>query len=611
MAAPLLFTPTEGAYMQGFDGALEKNAARRAENRKNLIELSNMMADQGVAMGIDDMAAQARSLLGAGDFLNSTALSSDMVEAIRRTQNQRAALVTEQRRRDQFNADLNESNAIEAEVQKQAESGKSEGEIAAWLMQSYGERGQRVIPRLGALMNRATISGQQSGFNLGANLHSEEEAQSYIKANPSLTPSMREGVLQRARQNVTESEKHVWTIGREFGGTGGFVGDEKDRASIDAMIPGYITNPARRAQLVEKAMKIAISTAQNKLAAEQAAVINKVQTAWGVNAPAEAAGMAAAQQADQDRRGRTAQEQEKGMLSVLSAQDSARDLLVKDKKTPEDVKQRVAAILSERVVGDIDGLVQAVQRKDSAAVDRILARSPSRSSFVERARRVSSFVNNGDKFPSADAAMADIQDIVVDQREIGAAGSAYRKYLDSAGAAANAPVKYEKREVIVTYPINGRVNGTRKEIREVPVGPANMTEQQAVSAKTASDIWAGFVKDASEMLIASQRVLQATGRFDTTPEQAQQAVYDLAIKQATVFVASAGLSGNAARAEVERLVAAIMTNVGVLTGTRRVPTAVENYEENMKRMRSQGGVLSPSNVVPGAVQPSPRLNTPF
>lgn len=612
MAGPaLLITPTQGSFDEGFDGRLEKNEARRKANRDALMELGDKYAAQGVGFGIDEWLKQSQGLLGTYDMLNSTSLPSDMLEAMRKAQNAKAAQTVEERRRAQFKEDFDEANLMEQDVAKQAEAGKGEGEIAAYLTSTYGARAARVVPRINYLMNTSMLRGQTQGQQLGSSLYSEDDAKSYIDSNPGLTPGMKQGVMEKARANQTELEKQAYTVGNDVAATGGFVDNDTMRQAIVARTPLYLKDERLRQKWVDDAMTVARGAAQTKSTSVSRANTANAQNVWGQNAFNVLQAQYAAEAQDEQQRRASAQQAMKDMTAPLAAQDQfvLKGVDANGRKLDPKYGQRLAGYAAEYSISDIGGLVDAIQARDEDRIKKIISISEKRGTVLDRARKLAEFNNNTGRITTFDGAQNAIAPLVTDPEVPQQLGKAYQQLVTAAGGenAVGAGITMEKRvvKVPIIHPQTGQVIQYRDEEQMVPVASGAGGEQQQSNAALAATARERFV-DVSASLINGAASAMET-RYAATPEQANQMVQNFAQRRATAFVSGMGLKGDVANAKIGEITQQIVLRVGPMTtGFTHSETALERHQRAVQTLQQQGGVIGPSNTVPGSVQPSPR-----
>jgi hypothetical protein len=588
MTTPYMAVPTAGDFDRGMEERFDKNRSRRLANREAMLKFGNEAAMQGQAIGVDDWAEQAKSVLGVDDFLNSTAPSADMLAVMQKNQNSQAAQVAEERRRAQFRSDADEATLMEQEVVKQASSGKSEAEIASWGTKTFGSKFDRVVPRLQSVINRATLDGRRQGFETyGATFNGVDEARDFITANPGLTEWEKNGITERARKNEFDLEQRVIQAADRVASSGGFVDGEAFRNYIAQVLPSGLS-AEKRASLVDRAVQTARGAAQVALAAGEQKNASQIQLQEGLNATQERFQLYNIEQAEQQRREKLAGEMAGGFSSRVQAQqgfikalDAAKSPLAKELggKLIE-----ATTFLGNYIVDDPEEYVQALKTDNKEKLARIRARAVPIQAYQQRATRLSQIVTGAQALGTADAGYKAIENLMADSM-------------------AN------------NLPAQGKVMSDLMATASVTRGMS--PEARATANAKAQVIRAKFTEDVSEVIRQARQAITANGTVTATPDQMADNEYRMVSGMVDRFLSGASLTTAEKQDMRVRMIASSMSSIGATTGIVARPTGVQilrgqgDAASTLRNTPKASGYVVPGSIQPGArqgvqpVQPTP------
>ena len=612
--------------LEGFQQADDRAVKRRSEIRKDMMELADMAANQGIQIGMDDWAQMAASQMRSGDFLASTAPSSDVLNIMRTAQNTKAVKADEDRQRQTFRAQLEDDKLVEDEIQKRSLSGETNEEIAVGLRDSFGARADKFIPRVAAVTNQAILNERLKTEQAYADtFEDEDQARTFIASNPGFTKAAQEGLLNAGRKAALRKEDNIHKVAvdvaAKIGSEVGANTEQQVRTLVDAFTPPS-TKPEVRQRIVEKAWEIAKASQDASLSSTQFKTSNQAGLTLAQNAPQTAAAITQFQIQENERTAK-AQEQfvARGQASIAQTDALLKDLranAVKLKDTKEEkYLEHASTIASTYVISDLDGLLEAIRKGDNAKIERIKAASPTRIEEQSRLTSGAAFLK-GPAFSSQGEMLAGLERVLPNDKHATSVGAGYKAQLDlsSPSGVSSTPKPPADSKVIngkvMTSSVSWNPNTGAPEVEwkewQPSSTPVDVTKEREAAATQAAIIREKFVDDmATKVLAGVNSTIAESGRINMTPEEMTSVARNVARRYVSSFLRGAGLTGAVGKDSVDAMTEEVMGRMVPPTGASVRENPVTTFQKNLTTIAGGNGLAPTSYTVPGAAMPSPRL----
>jgi hypothetical protein len=194
------FLPTFAWQQKGFDDEQERGRKLRSENRKALLEISDLAAKEGRTVGVDEWFSIVNDQIGMDGTLYNYAPANTVLESMRNNANQRAQVVQQQQRFDQFKRETDMDQMIDKTVSDMTRQGKSEAEITAQIAQMDPKVAERYAPRIPSIRQKAELADMTEGVKLAEQFGSVAGVEEFSAKFPTLTPSVREAMFSHAKK---------------------------------------------------------------------------------------------------------------------------------------------------------------------------------------------------------------------------------------------------------------------------------------------------------------------------------------------------------------------------------------------------------------------------
>lgn len=574
------FTPELPAFQKGMEVEQDRSRSRRLDNVKALRELSDMAAKSGQSLGVDDWAEQARSVLGNGEFLRSTAPSAQMLEAMRARQNEDAAKVREEQRRSQFISDRTEEKAIEEIVAKETMAGRTEAEVFQNISEQFPDRAKSLASRLPAIMNRAKLDARANVSKVyGDTFNDVDGAKSFIDQNPGLTKFESDAIMEFATRKQAQTDQLAFTAGEKIGSSLSFdpAAEGSTRAYIEQALPADIIGP-RRAQLVERGMTAAREAYRASLTGKQNSMALDRQAADANGALERERTFMTMEEEERKRRQTAASDfvaqynsQYQSQLQYASKLDP--------KKKP--YAPQLQAVVANFIVDDLDGLVAAFEAGDARKVEAIKAGAQPRAEYENRVRQLSSIITGAKNFSTPQEARRAVDQIILGNASpLAQSGAIYVSSINAVDSAAKqkasprASFGSSQRSVSPNAGVNMEMLQTRR---------AEAQRQEM-----------GFVEQSVGLIRDARQVLSDNGTVSMTPEEVAQADTTLVNQLIGRFLSKSGATPEQTSQITQRLRSLVMQQAGEPLPIVRRPTSAEQLRGSQNTIM-QNRQLVPDN----------------
>lgn len=595
--------------INGFDQAQEDGISKRLKNRKALMEIADEYSKRGVALDDEAWAKETRGILGPAAFLSTTTPSADALAAMRTSQNAAADEQKEKLRREQFNADIKESNDMATYAGELMSGGDDPVEAYDKLIQRFGaERASKIKDKLGTIKGKAEFNGMREGMEIGKAMI-ESEAEEYIKANPFLTEAQKGGIRKASQSNTSSMTSEVMKMAESIGMSGGYTGNEIDSTSFRDMIKTKF--PQATPEMIDELQKKAITTAE-RAAQQFVNITNNTQKKFASETIARQDGemflKAIGQEQDEKKtRAARAAEYARGGDEAIKAQASLIERVNGNKKTGaaplvSDPAQRglMNEYLTTHHVTDFEGLRAAVESGDSKKIKAVVAGFEPMPIYQERVRTAGMIANM--QFPNVSALYQRGASLGGSDEEVKKLGKQYQNNLTI-----NNTSEYEDYSE-PEFDSMGNVVGSVVKQR---VSRGDKSEQANAARDTAEKTRLTTVDSAVMTIKGLREAAMINESIDANPDEVAAEEMKLAQRIARNFTIGAGLQEGTPgfTAASDAMMRDILQKAGVSTGLVRAKTAADKIEEYRKNTAANLSLRQPG-MGPAATTPASGGYTP-
>ena len=568
--------------LDGFNEADDRAVKRRSQIRKDALELANMAAEQGIQLGVDDWAQQVSGLLSPGDFLTSTAPTSDVANLMRQTQNAKAEKADTDRKRAEFRAELEDNEKVEQEIARRSLSGDSPEQIALGLRDAFGERADSFVPRIQAISNATVMKERIDAQTKFADMfESEEDAGEFIKTNKGLTKAAQEGIMEAGKRARVKREDMIhqtaMSVADKVGSTVGAVDRRQVETLVNLALPPS-AKPEVRRQALDKAWDMAVASQQAAQAGAGFKTSQAIAQHQGQNAVQTAALLANAERLDRaDAETRVKQETDRLYATTQTPRQQLEKTLAdmskpKSGASKEDIAAHKLAIgiTSTHFIQDTGALVDALKRGDMAEVEILKAAAPTMQDYNARVSAVTSFLK-GPRFSSLAEVQSSVDSALPSVREAEGVGRQYMNYIDAASSSSSDP--------------------------------------SASPELKASKLRANFIEDSADAVNGANALMVQSGRVSMSGQDVVAMNRRIAERYVRSFLKGASLD-EVGPEGVSKLVNEIISRVQAPAEITPRIGAADDLRNALTAVSRDNGLAPTSFAQPGAAMPSPRIGVP-
>lgn len=615
-------TLDETNFQTGAREQEDANVGRRLRNRKALMEVADGFAAQGKEMSMEDWATASKDILGPAAFLSTTTPSRDAIGVMMKEQSAKAAQTAELRRRDQFNADIKESQDMASFAAEMYLQGDDDISVYTKGVERFGkDRFDKIKDKLGNLKMKAGFDGLRTGMEVGRTMMTDD-AERYLQENQFLPKATQDGIRKSAQANQAQAEAAIMQLADQIGASGGYEGNVLEQENLRDTIKARYPNMSAEAvdavhkkavQAAEAARQRMVAGTDYKLGAEARKYAQQID-------PQLFSSALQADEAERQRRAREAQTFAQSSMSPLQEQQAQLGNIYGDKKAGKPAMFKDASKAAEMAnyagtyripAGDFDTLRAAIEDGDKKKVRELVAGLEPMAVF--RAR-----VETGAKlatapFDNATSFYAVGETLGQADEEITTIGKKYASNMDvyskNAKLATTKPKanQYQSSGSGAIAGISGAVAGFADGVNSFfgnePVADVAMSSKNA-----AETLRKGLVDHTVSRIASLREAATINGSFSASAEQIREQEMQIARGVARRFVEGTGLKPGSEgfRLAIEQLATEISQKAGAPQPVNRKATVADRIEQYRSQLSGNLMLERPGMAPNGSVIPSVR-----
>jgi hypothetical protein len=145
--------------------------------------------------------------VGTDGQLYNYAPANAVLESMRKSANEKAKVVQQERNSAEFMRQQNMDKTIEGAISEMFQQGRSDAEVVADIAEKFGpDQAKRFAGRAGAIKQRIEIGNITDGYRIGDGFDSVEAAQEFVNSKPDLQQGLKDAIIARAKKNQEKME---------------------------------------------------------------------------------------------------------------------------------------------------------------------------------------------------------------------------------------------------------------------------------------------------------------------------------------------------------------------------------------------------------------------